>query len=143
MENAGINSDIPEGVKEKNQSLKNQPKLKIGVAFQPKEKFRTYTLSEEFVEKQFEKYKERHSDEDERTQRENYQKTLDGIFQNKSRRVGAKVFCICCGAGKRSPLRKWKTNRKTGDAIYICSDCWKIKERIGEEKFMKALKGET
>lgn len=135
MENAGINFDISEGGEEKNQSLKNQPKLKIGVAFQPKERFRTYTLSEEFVEEQFEKYKKHHSDEDERTQRENYQKTLDGIFQNKSRRVGAKVFCICCGAGKRSPLRKWKN-------VYICSDCWKIKERIGEEKFMKALKGE-
>lgn len=135
MENVGINSDISEGGEEKNQSLKNQPKLKIGVAFQPKERFRTYTLSEEFVEEQFEKYKEHHSDEDERTQRENYQKTLDGIFQNKSRRVGAKVFCICCGAGKRSPLRKWRN-------VYICSDCWKIKERIGEEQFEKALRGE-
>ena len=96
-------------------------------------RFRTYLFSEEFVEKQFENYKERHSDEDERTQRENYQKILDDLFQN-NRADGAKVFCICCGGGKRSPLRKWKN-------VYICSNCWKIKERIGEEQFEKALRG--
>ena len=61
--------------------------------------------------------------------------------QHKPR--GAKVFCVACGASKRSPLRKWKTNRKTGDAIYICSECWKIKERIGDEAFSKALNGES
>ena len=131
MENAGTNSNlsldaIREEYKEEIDELRQH--------MAPKERFRTYTLSEEFVEKQFEKYKERHSDEDERTQRENYQKTLDGIFQNKSKRVGAKVFCICCGAEKRT-LRKWKN-------VYICSDCWKIKERIGEERFLKALRGE-
>lgn len=54
----------------------------------------------------------------------------------KENRKGAKVFCISCGAGKRSPLRKWRN-------VYICRDCWKIKERIGEEQFMKALKGEA
>ena len=54
----------------------------------------------------------------------------------KENRKGAKVFCISCGAGKRSPLRKWRN-------VYICQDCWKIKERIGEEQFMKALKGEA
>ena len=53
----------------------------------------------------------------------------------KEKRKGAKVFCISCGAGKRSPLRKWKN-------VYICSDCWKIKERIGDERFEKALIGE-
>ena len=58
------------------------------------------------------------------------------LYKKRCERKGAKVFCICCGAGKRSPLRKWKN-------VYICFDCWKIKERIGEEKFMKALKGET
>ena len=53
----------------------------------------------------------------------------------KEKRKGAKVFCISCGAGKRSPLRKWKN-------VYICSDCWKIKEQIGDERFEKALIGE-
>lgn len=139
MENAGIRSELsPDAIREEYKEEIEELRQHIA----QKERFRTYTLSEEFVEKQFEKYKERHSDEDERTQRENYQKTLDGIFQKKSRRVGAKVFCICCGAGKRSPLRKWKTNRRTGDAIYICSDCWKIKEQIGDERFEKALIGE-
>ena len=52
----------------------------------------------------------------------------------KEKRKGAKVFCVCCGAQKRT-LRKWKN-------VYICSDCWKIKERIGEERFKKALMGE-
>lgn len=52
----------------------------------------------------------------------------------KEKRKGAEVFCISCGAGKRSPLRKWKN-------VYICSDCWKIKEKIGEEQFEKALRG--
>ena len=64
------------------------------------------------------------------------------LHEKRCERKGAKVFCISCGAGKRSPLRKWKTNRRTGDAIYICSDCWKIKEQIGEERFEKALMGE-
>ena len=64
-----------------------------------------------------------------------------GYKQHRPR--GAKVFCVACGASKRSPLRKWKTNRKTGDAIYICSECWKIKERIGDEAFSKALNGES
>lgn len=132
MENAGTRSEVsPDAIRE--EYKEEIEELRQHMA--PKERFRTYTLSEEFVEKQFEKYKKRHSDEDERTQRENYQKTLDGIFQNKSKRVGAKVFCICCRVGERSPLRKWKN-------VYVCSDCWKIKERIGEERFIKALRGE-
>lgn len=57
------------------------------------------------------------------------------LHEKRCKRKGAKVFCICCGAGKRSPLRKWKN-------VYICSDCWKIKERIGDERFKKALMGE-
>lgn len=52
----------------------------------------------------------------------------------KEKRKGSKVFCVGCGAQKRT-LRKWKN-------VYICYDCWKIKERIGEEQFLKALKGE-
>lgn len=52
----------------------------------------------------------------------------------KEKRRGAKVFCVGCGAQKRT-LRKWHNS-------YLCSDCWKIKERIGEEQFLKVLKGE-
>ena len=54
----------------------------------------------------------------------------------KEKRKGAKVFCISCGAGNRVPLRKWNN-------VYICFDCWKIKERIGEDQFEKALRGEA
>ena len=54
----------------------------------------------------------------------------------KEKRKGAKVFCISCGAGNRVSLRKWKN-------VYICSNCWKIKERIGEDQFEKALRGEA
>lgn len=57
------------------------------------------------------------------------------LYEERCKRKGAKVFCISCGAGNRVPLRKWKN-------VYICSDCWKIKERIGEERFKKALMGE-
>ena len=56
------------------------------------------------------------------------------LQQVKEKRKGAKVFCVGCGAQKRT-LRKWHNS-------YLCSDCWKIKERIGEEQFLKALKGE-
>ena len=56
------------------------------------------------------------------------------LHEERCKRKGAKVFCISCGAGKRSPLRKWRN-------VYICSDCWKIKERVGEEQFEKALRG--
>ena len=131
MENAGINSDLsPDAIRKEYKEEIDELRQHM----MPKERFRTYLFSEEFVEKQFENYKERHSDEDERTQRENYQKILDDLFQN-NRADGAKVFCICCRAGERSPLRKWKN-------VYICSDCWKIKEQIGEERFKKALMGE-
>ena len=51
----------------------------------------------------------------------------------KEKRKGAKVFCVGCGAQKRT-LRKWKN-------VYICQDCWKIKEQIGDERFEKALRG--
>ena len=56
------------------------------------------------------------------------------LYKKRCERKGAKVFCISCGAGNRAPLRKWKN-------VYICYDCWKIKERVGEEQFLKALKG--
>lgn len=65
----------------------------------------------------------------------NSEELLEKALQKvKEKRRGVKVFCVGCGAQKRT-LRKWKN-------VYICSDCWKIKEQIGEEQFLKALKGE-
>lgn len=52
----------------------------------------------------------------------------------KEQRKGAKVFCVSCGAQKRT-LHKWHNS-------YICSDCQKILRNVGEEQFIKALKGE-
>lgn len=52
----------------------------------------------------------------------------------KEKRKGAKVFCVGCMAHKKT-LRKWKN-------VYICQDCWKIKEQIADERFEKALRGE-
>lgn len=52
----------------------------------------------------------------------------------KAKRKGAKVFCVACGAEKRT-LRKWHNS-------YLCEDCYKIMKNSGEEKFIKALKGE-
>lgn len=52
----------------------------------------------------------------------------------KEKRKGAKVFCVSCGAQKRT-LRKWHNS-------YLCTDCYKIMENAGEEQFIKALQGE-
>lgn len=130
--------------------------------------FNTHNLSDDYVNDMFRRYVERHISVDVQEKapvcpfetcgecntaysdscytcefaKESFQKILDGIYKKTNPRTGAQVFCISCGAGKRSPLRKWKTNRRTGEAIYICSDCWKIKEQIGEERFEKALMGE-
>ena len=52
----------------------------------------------------------------------------------KAKCKGARVFCVSCGAQKRT-LRKWHNS-------YLCTDCYKIMENVGEEKFIKALKGE-
>lgn len=52
----------------------------------------------------------------------------------KAKRKGVKVFCVSCGAQNR-PLRKWHNS-------YLCEDCYKIMKNSGEEKFIKALKGE-
>lgn len=61
---------------------------------------------------------------------------VDRYLENQKRkRVGARVFCVVCGAHGRVPLRRWHNS-------YICNDCWKILQRVGEEKFLKALKGE-
>ena len=58
---------------------------------------------------------------------------IDNILQKrKEKRVGARVFCVSCGARKRTPLRSWHD-------VYICENCWKMKNAIGEDAFMKKL----
>ena len=52
----------------------------------------------------------------------------------KAKRKGAKVFCVSWGAVNRT-LRKWHNS-------YLCTDCYKIMKNSGEERFIKALKGE-
>lgn len=49
-------------------------------------------------------------------------------------KTNAKVFCVACGASKRT-LRKWHNS-------YLCEDCFRIAKNVGDEKFIKALKGE-
>ena len=56
------------------------------------------------------------------------------IHENKVNRRGARVFCVSCGAGKRTPLRKWHNS-------YICVNCWKMLQVIGEEAFLERLNG--
>ena len=46
---------------------------------------------------------------------------------------GALVFCVACGAINRT-LRKWHNS-------YLCTDCFKIAQNVGDEKFIKALQG--
>ena len=60
---------------------------------------------------------------------------IDKALQKlKAKRKGAKVFCVSCGAVNRT-LRKWHNS-------YLCTDCYKIMKNVGEEQFIKALKGE-
>lgn len=62
---------------------------------------------------------------------------LDGIErilkERQSKRKGALVFCVACGAINRT-LRKWHNS-------YLCTDCFKIAQNVGDEKFIKALQG--
>ena len=57
------------------------------------------------------------------------------LQRRKEKRKGARVFCVRCGGGRRTPLRKWHNS-------YICNECWKIKEAIGEEAFIYSMKSE-
>lgn len=57
------------------------------------------------------------------------------LENRKRKRAGARVFCVACGAHGRVPLRRWHNS-------YICNDCWKILQKVGEDQFIKALKGE-
>lgn len=69
-------------------------------------------------------------------QQKEVNKQVDDILQKrKEKRIGARVFCVSCGAGKRTPLRRWHD-------VYICENCWKMKNMIGEDAFVKRLKGE-
>ena len=66
----------------------------------------------------------------------NKDELVDKALQKmKEKRKGAKVFCVSCGAEKRT-LRKWHNS-------YLCTECYKIMENSGEEQFIKALKGAT
>lgn len=66
----------------------------------------------------------------------NFEDKVDDILKDrqKKKRTGAKVFCVSCGAVNRT-LRKWHNS-------YLCTDCFKIAQNVGDEKFIKALKGE-
>lgn len=55
------------------------------------------------------------------------------IKERQSKRKGALVFCIACGAINRT-LRKWHNS-------YLCTDCFKIAQNVGDEKFIAALQG--
>ena len=67
---------------------------------------------------------------------ETKEQDIDEILKDrqKKKRTGAKVFCVSCGAVNRT-LRKWHNS-------YLCVDCFKIAKNVGDEKFIKALKGE-
>lgn len=55
------------------------------------------------------------------------------IKERQSKRKGALVFCVACGAINRT-LRKWHNS-------YLCTDCFKIAQNVGDEKFIAALQG--
>ncbi len=63
-----------------------------------------------------------------------YQEQIDEILhQKKIRRAGSHVFCVGCGA-LNVTLYKWRNS-------YICRNCKKHMETIGEEAFIKAFSG--
>lgn len=56
------------------------------------------------------------------------------LHDRKVKRVGARVFCVRCGnTGNRTPLRKWHNS-------YICQECWKVLQTIGEDAFLAEFK---
>lgn len=68
-------------------------------------------------------------------QQEQVKLVADRIIRaKKAKRMGSAVFCVSCGARQRT-LYKWHNS-------YICRDCRKILLDIGEEQFLKALRGE-
>ena len=68
-------------------------------------------------------------------QQEQVKLVADRIIRaKKAKRMGSAVFCVSCGARHRT-LYRWHNS-------YICHDCRKILLDVGEEKFLKALRGE-
>lgn len=68
-------------------------------------------------------------------QQEQVKLVADRIIRaRKAKRMGSAVFCVSCGARQRT-LYKWHNS-------YICQDCRKILLSVGEEQFLKALRGE-
>ena len=63
------------------------------------------------------------------------QKIEEILHERKVKRIGARVFCVRCGAGQRTPLRKWHNS-------YICQECWKILKAVGEEAFRRELEAD-
>lgn len=57
------------------------------------------------------------------------------LHYKKVKRMGSLVFCVGCGAKKRT-LRRWHNS-------YLCTDCYKTMLTVGDENYIKALKGET
>ena len=62
------------------------------------------------------------------------QKIEEILHERKVKRIGARVFCVRCGAGQRTPLRRWHNS-------YICQECWKVLQAVGEEAFIAEMKG--
>ena len=63
-----------------------------------------------------------------------YEEEIDEILHlKKIRRAGSHVFCVGCGA-LNVTLYKWRNS-------YICRNCKKHMETIGEEAFIKAFSG--
>lgn len=59
---------------------------------------------------------------------------VDKLMKERQKhRKGALVFCVACGAVNRT-LRKWHNS-------YLCTDCFKIAQNVGDDKFIAALKG--
>ena len=58
---------------------------------------------------------------------------IERLRSRRKSKVKAQVFCVSCGAKQRT-LRKWHNS-------YLCVDCYKIMQRVGEDKFIKALQG--
>ena len=54
------------------------------------------------------------------------------LHERKVKRICARVFCVRCGAGQRTPLRRWHNS-------YICQECWKVLQAVGEDEFRREL----
>jgi len=62
------------------------------------------------------------------------EQTIEKLMKERqAKRTGAKVFCVACGASKRT-LHKWHNS-------YLCKDCFKTATEIGDDRFIKSLQG--